>query len=56
MPGTAPKFNKIFLIFKEIQNGVVSNSYMTHGLLKYEEIFEHFPIYKEVLVLYIRKI
>jgi hypothetical protein len=41
--------NKIFLIYKEIQNGAVAKSYMTNGLLKYGEIFAHF------LILYIRK-
>jgi hypothetical protein len=50
---TDKKENQIFLIYKEIQNGAVANSYMTHGLLIYEEIFEHFPI--GVLSLYIRK-
>ncbi len=42
---TDKKENQIFLIYKEIQSGAVANSYMTHGLLRYEEIFEHFPIY-----------
>jgi hypothetical protein len=36
------KENQIFLIFKEIQNGAVAKSYMTKGLLIYEEIFAHF--------------
>ncbi len=34
-----------FLIYKGIQNGVVAKTYMTNGLLKYEEIFAHFLIY-----------
>jgi hypothetical protein len=42
---TDKKENQNFLIYKEIQNGAVANSYMTHGLLIYEEIFEQFPIY-----------
>jgi hypothetical protein len=41
--------NQIFLIYKEIQNGAVANSYLTHSPLIYDEIFEHFPVYKEVL-------
>jgi hypothetical protein len=35
---TDKKENKIFLIYKEIQNGAVAKSYMTKGLLLYEEI------------------
>jgi hypothetical protein len=42
---TDKKENKIFLIYKEIQNGTVANSYMTNGLLVYGEIFAHFLIY-----------
>jgi hypothetical protein len=35
----------MFIIYKEIQNGV-AKSYMTNGLLLiYGEIFEHFLIY-----------
>ncbi len=30
---TDKKENKIFLIYKEIQNGAVAKSYMTNGLL-----------------------
>ncbi len=29
------KENRIFLIYKEIQNGAVAKSYMTNGLLIY---------------------
>jgi hypothetical protein len=36
---------KVFLIYKEIQNGAVAKSYMTNGLLIYGEIFAHFLIY-----------
>ena len=39
------KENKIFLIYKEIQNGAVAKSYITNGLLIYGEIFAHFLIY-----------
>jgi hypothetical protein len=39
------KENKILLIYKEIQNGVVAKSYMTNGLLIYGEIFAHFLIH-----------
>ncbi len=39
------KENKIFLIYKEIQNGAVAMSYMANGLLIYGEIFAHFLIY-----------
>jgi hypothetical protein len=39
------KENKILLIYKEIQNGAVAKSYMTNGLLIYEEIFAHILIY-----------
>ena len=37
--------NKIFLIYKEIQNGAVAKTYMTNGLIIYGEIFSHFLIY-----------
>jgi hypothetical protein len=43
------KENKIFLIYKEIQNGAVAKSFMTNGLLIYGEIFAHFLIYYEAL-------
>jgi hypothetical protein len=39
------KENKIFIIYKEIQNEAVAKSYMTNGLLLYGEIFEHFLMY-----------
>jgi hypothetical protein len=42
---TDKKENKIFLIYKEIQNGAVAKSYMTNDLLIYGEIFEHLLIY-----------
>jgi hypothetical protein len=42
---TDKKGNQIFLIYKEIQNGAVAKSYMTHVLLLSGEIFAHFLIY-----------
>jgi hypothetical protein len=39
------KENKMFLIYKKIQNGAVAKSYMTNGLLIYGLIFAHFLIY-----------
>jgi hypothetical protein len=46
---TDKKENKIFLIYKEIQNGAVAKSCMTNSLLIYGEIFAHFLIYLEAL-------
>jgi hypothetical protein len=40
---------KIFLIYKEIQSGVVAKSYMRKGLLIYEEMRKYFPIYEEAV-------
>ncbi len=42
--------NKIFLIYKEVETGAVSNSYMSNGLLIYEQIFAHFLIRKPFLI------
>ncbi len=42
---TDKKENQIFLIYKEIQSGVVAKSYMTNSLLICGEIFAHFLIY-----------
>ncbi len=42
---TYKKGNKIFLVYKEIQNGAVAKSCMTNGLLIYGKIFAHFLIY-----------
>jgi hypothetical protein len=42
---TDKKEIKIFLIYKEIQNGAVAKSYKTNDLLIYGEIFAHFLIY-----------
>jgi hypothetical protein len=46
---TDKKENQSFLIYQEIQSGVVAKSYMTNGLLIYGEIFPHFLIYEEAL-------
>jgi hypothetical protein len=43
---TDNKENKIFLIFKEIQNGAVAKSYMRKGFLIYEEMRKYFPIHE----------
>ncbi len=43
------KENLIFLIYKEIQSGAVSKSYMRKGFLIYEEMRKYFPIYEEVV-------
>ncbi len=42
---TDKKEKKILLIYKEIESGTVAKSYITNGLLIYEEIFAHFLIY-----------
>ncbi len=42
---TNKKENQIFLIYREIQNGAVTKSYMTNGFPVYGEIFPHFLIY-----------
>ncbi len=36
-----------FLIYKEIQSGAVSKSYMRKGFLIYEEMLKYFPIYED---------
>jgi hypothetical protein len=46
---TDKKENQIFLIYKEIQDGAFTKSYLTNGLLIYGEIFAHFLIYQEEL-------
>ncbi len=43
------KRKEIFLIYKEIQSGVVAKSYMRKGLLIYEEMRKYFPIYEEAV-------
>ncbi len=43
---------KIFLIYKEIQNGAVAKSYMTNGLLIYGEIFAHSSYIRKPFLMY----
>jgi hypothetical protein len=42
---TDKKETKIFLIYKNIQNGAFAKSFMTNGLLIFGKIFAHFLIY-----------
>ncbi len=42
---TQIKKKKNFLIYKEVQKGVIATSYMTNGLLIYDKIIAHFLIY-----------
>jgi hypothetical protein len=44
-PYTDKKEKKNFLIYREIQSGVVAKSYMRKGFLIYEEMRKYFPIY-----------
>ncbi len=46
---TDKKENKFFPIYKEIQSGAVSKSYMRKGFPIYEEMGKYFPIYKEAV-------
>jgi hypothetical protein len=46
---TDEKENKIFLIYKEIQNGAVAKSYMRKGFLIYEEMRKYLTIYVEAV-------
>jgi hypothetical protein len=39
------KKTKFSIIYKESQKGAVAKSYMTNGLLIYDQIFAHFLIY-----------
>ncbi len=48
-PRTVKKENQIFLIYKEIQSGAVSKSYMRKGFLIYEEMRKYLPIYEEAV-------
>ncbi len=50
---TDKKEYKIFLIFKEIQNGAVAKSFMTKGFLIYEEMRKYLTIYEEEAVSHI---
>ena len=49
---TDKKEKKIFLIYKEIQDGAIAKSYMRKGLLIYEEMRKYFSIYEEAVVIY----
>jgi hypothetical protein len=44
---TDKKEKKIFLIYKEIQNGAVAKSYMRKGFLIYEDMRKYLTIYEE---------
>ncbi len=44
------KENNIFLIYKEIQMGVVARSYMRKGFLIYEEMRKYLVIYEEAVI------
>jgi hypothetical protein len=46
---TDRKENKIFLIYKEIQNGAVEKSYLRKGFQIYEEMRKYFPMYEEAV-------
>ncbi len=43
------KEKKIFLIYKEIQMGAVSKSYMRKGFLMYEKMRKYLTIYEEAI-------
>jgi hypothetical protein len=46
---TDKKENQIFLIYREIQSGAVSKSYIRKSFLIYEEMCKYFPIYEEAV-------
>jgi hypothetical protein len=46
---TDKKEKKIFLIYKEIQNGGVAKSYMIKGFLIYKEMHKYLTIYEEAV-------
>ncbi len=46
---TDKKENKIFLIYKEIQNGAVAKSNIRKGFLIYEEMRKYLIIYEEAV-------
>ncbi len=48
---TDKKENKIFLIYKEIQSGAVTKSYMRKGFPVFEEMRKYFLIYEEAVSL-----
>ncbi len=45
LPCTDKKENKIFLVYKEIQMGVVAESYMWKGFLIYVEMRKYLVLY-----------
>jgi hypothetical protein len=46
---TDKKENQIFLIYKEIQSGAVTQTFMRKSFLIYEEIRKYSPIYEEAV-------
>jgi hypothetical protein len=46
---TGKKENKIFLIYKEIQNRAVAKSFMRKGSLIYEKMRKYLTIYEEAV-------
>jgi hypothetical protein len=46
---TDKKENKIFLIYKEIQNGTVAKSHMKKGFLIYEKMRKYLTINEEAI-------
>jgi hypothetical protein len=48
---TDKKENEIFHLYKEIQMGAVSKSYMRKGFLIYEEMRKYLVIYEEVVAI-----
>ncbi len=50
---TDKKEKRIFLIYKEIQMGLVAKSYLMKGFLIYEKMRKHLVIYKEEAVSHI---
>ncbi len=46
---TDKKEKKIFLIYKEIQNGAVAKSYMMNGFLIYKELHKYLTKYEEAV-------
>jgi hypothetical protein len=46
---TDEKVKKVFLKYKEIQNGAVAKSYMRKGFLIYEEMRKYLTIYEETV-------
>jgi hypothetical protein len=48
---TDKKESKLFLIYKEIQNGAVAKSYI-NGLIIYGKKFAHFLIYWKPFLIY----